>query len=63
MSTWTAAWKATKPISDLEESETQWVVKDCGLQSDLLHQQRSSLCTHSDCSLHLHPGMCGAVSL
>lgn len=25
MSTWTAAWKATKPISDLEESEMQWV--------------------------------------
>lgn len=25
MSTWTAAWKVTKLISDLEESEMEWV--------------------------------------
>lgn len=25
MSTWTAAWKVTKPISDLEKSEMEWV--------------------------------------
>lgn len=25
MSTWTAAWKATKPTCDLEECEMEWV--------------------------------------
>lgn len=25
MSTWTAAWKATKPTSDLEECKVEWV--------------------------------------
>lgn len=25
MSTWTAAWKATKPTYDLEECEAEWV--------------------------------------
>ena len=73
MSTWIAAWKVTKPNSDLEESGMEWV--PCHLLAyggegpvgySLTHYTSSVLVyvhIESDCSLYLHPGMSGAMSL
>lgn len=53
MSTWTAAWKVTKPISDLEGSDSTTPAalccppgEDLWLQSGQFHQHRVVLYTH-----------------